>query len=174
MSVHPRACGEQDLPLSELCFKRGSSPRVRGTARCMTRPTRAWRFIPARAGNRPSARSGACSSSVHPRACGEQMAIDPDREGIAGSSPRVRGTVGLPGFTGYLLRFIPARAGNRPCRRRARIRATVHPRACGEQITSVTTAADSGGSSPRVRGTGFHPIDVKRDGRFIPARAGNR
>ena len=50
----------------------------------------------------------------------------------------------------------------------------VHPRACGEQVASARSLSVTGGSSPRMRGTGrpcgAHHVDI----RFIPAHAGNR
>ena len=51
-------------------------------------------------------------------------------------------------------RFIPAPAGNRSARSLSRSASAVHPRACGEQIIRSYTAAQSAGSSPRLRGTG--------------------
>ena len=71
---------------------RGSSPRVRGThiaAWCWTY----WQgFIPARAGNATTQTNGRASNTVHPRACGERRRRRLPRRGLAGSSPRVRGT----------------------------------------------------------------------------------
>ena len=101
-----------------------------------------------------SAGSGLASafSQVHPRACGEQWHNKHPAE--PGSSPRVRGTATSPFiFSGF---------------------STVHPRACGEQQTDAAGHEHDYGSSPRVRGTvtGIGPL--KRQVRFIPARAGNR
>ena len=91
-----------------------------------------------------------------------------------GSSPRVRGTeLGLRPV-GMDTRFIPARAGNRLISGGRIFNRSVHPRACGEQTAPSAKKALTGGSSPRVRGTGSvcgRPQEVRR---FIPARAGNR
>ncbi len=132
------------------------------------------RFIPARAGNRPSTSIRYVVRPVHPRACGEQREVS--RNG------RVRE------------RFIPARAGNRsPCAPSSptksgsspRVRGTahassalvrwntVHPRACGEQSRQASICSATDGSSPRVRGTGPTPLAERLRIRFIPARAGN-
>ena len=70
-------------------------------------------------------------------------------------------------------RFIPARAGNRTVAVGHGAGGAVHPRACGEQNRSSILAADSVGSSPRVRGTEFFVNTCGEIGRFIPARAGN-
>ena len=97
-------------------------------------------------------------------------------------------------------RFIPAPAGNRltPGLRRARRsrKATVHPRACGEQTRNgfgcpgpscsgssprlrgtalnwPLPALEHGGSSPRLRGTDSLESSFGIMDRFIPAPAGN-
>ena len=71
------------------------------------------RFIPACAGNSlRSDRSHSCVP-VHPRVCGEQVFDLGDLLAHLGSSPRVRGTVGLGHHVAFDLRFIPACAGNR-------------------------------------------------------------
>ena len=52
----------------------GSSPRMRGTAQSRAIREGLGRFIPAHAGNRPTRTPTISNSSVHPRACGEQVA----------------------------------------------------------------------------------------------------
>jgi hypothetical protein len=49
----------------------------------------------------------------------------------------------------------------------------VHPRACGERSYKFRSNRESGGSSPRVRGTLSCGIVTLAPIRFIPARAGN-
>ena len=71
----------------------------------------------------------------------------------SGSSPRVRGTERTMKEDGAVLRFIPARAGNRICSGPKVATATVHPRACGEQTIEELGQRINDGSSPRVRGT---------------------
>ena len=73
------------------------------------------------------------TAAVHPRACGEQHIFARSWCMSSGSSPRVRGTANSLASRSIRLRFIPARAGNSPERRRARTLRSVHPRACGEQ-----------------------------------------
>ena len=48
---HPRACGEQVMQLAARVYRRGSSPRVRGAARCVGAQDLHLRIIPARAGS---------------------------------------------------------------------------------------------------------------------------
>ena len=111
--VHPRACGEQCLRRQYRTRWDGSSPRLRGTEPCGTQQKLRCRFIPAPAGNSSSAVPWAFFSSVHPRACGEQIDQRCRAMVSGGSSPRLRGTVHH--VTRFLpsSRFIPAPAGNR-------------------------------------------------------------
>ena len=74
--VHPRACGEQVTSLARYCsVSSGSSPRLRGTVACSP-PS--LKRVPGssprlRGTDRPhSSRRRSSSTTVHPRACGEQ------------------------------------------------------------------------------------------------------
>jgi len=92
-------------------------------------------------------------TTVHPRACGERDVCGSGCSIDAGSSPRLRGTVISGRWRRFLVRFIPASAGN----------------------GHATTASGclSIGSSPRLRGTDA-PAEPSADApRFIPASAGN-
>ena len=112
-AVHPRVCGEQPTGIELERRYRGSSPRVRGTARKPVMTVRLFRFIPACAGNSSPGSSEGCQKAVHPRVCGEQQRIVDGEIPRFGSSPRVRGTGDLHRAVGDILRFIPACAGNR-------------------------------------------------------------
>ena len=173
-TVHPRACGEQEIPLRAVSRRYGSSPRLRGTVLPLDHPVMTRRFIPAPAGNSPTRSCPRFAAPVHPRACGEQQLADRLDDGIGGSSPRLRGTESSPDRQAALDRFIPAPAGNR--RRYWWIRSSVpvHPRACGEQMPTTSWFSPPRGSSPRLRGTvGTHLVRTWYT-RFIPAPAGNR
>ncbi len=91
-SVHPRGCGEQRNPSARTPANIGSSPRVRGTGDLIVARLHLPRFIPAGAGNRPAPVWSSSARPVHPRGCGEQMALGGLLAGDFGSSPRVRGT----------------------------------------------------------------------------------
>ncbi len=112
LPVHPRVCGERP----ELTIKPwravGSSPRLRGTARCTHKPIRTGRFIPASAGNGTSHRCPPLRTAVHPRVCGERIKVTLPLVGLCGSSPRLRGTGERNTDGGGNARFIPASAGN--------------------------------------------------------------
>ena len=154
-AVHPRTCGEQYGYYCNAYSPLGSSPHVRGTAFPPFMSPGVARFIPARAGNRSSHQPGAGTTPVHPRTCGEQTESNRYTPFPFGSSPHVRGTVPCCQCQSVLSRFIPARAGNRPNPSVWSTMAAVHPRTCGEQITSFLTKSSPSGSSPHVRGTGL-------------------
>ena len=133
MPVHPRVCGELEVLSMSGRAVDGSSPRVRGTLAGRAALVPGGRFIPACAGN--SSATGGCSrpASVHPRVCGELLALAVAHR-----------------FNG---RFIPACAGNSPARTTPRSRFAVHPRVCGELAFTFFHKRRNNGSSPRVRGT---------------------
>ena len=111
-SVHPRGCGERPSMISMIDTRCGSSPRVRGTAyKCLPMPI-LHRFIPAGAGNGVWLSPCAGRRPVHPRGCGERLLDLEVLVDLAGSSPRVRGTVGDDLVRPFHRRFIPAGAGN--------------------------------------------------------------
>ena len=85
----------------------------------------------------------------------------------------MRGTPNRPAVCRCFARFIPAHAGNTPDQAKNQSRRAVHPRACGEHITSSVSARVSDGSSPRMRGTRSPGQQHLQHGRFIPAHAGN-
>ena len=131
------------------------------------------RFIPACAGNTARQRNGTHERSVHPRVCGEHLLPRKQVLMCHGSSPRVRGTLLTFSASIVSLRFIPACAGNTPNRCDERSDFAVHPRVCGEHLTTIPQASGILGSSPRVRGTPrIEPLRTCLI-RFIPACAGN-
>ena len=131
----------------------GSSPRVRGTRAEFVQAIVLLRFIPACAGNSRHRSTAWTAPPVHPRVCGELATQDVYCATFTGSSPRVRGTLGLTGAV--------------------QVAPTVHPRVCGELIFSTRFRAFLVGSSPRVRGTPYLHQPPEARLRFIPACAGN-
>ena len=175
VSVHPRVCGEQGTPFpptpcqigssqrvrgtgyqaTQVFDIGGSSPRVRGTVYLRDIVLARCRFIPACAGNSVRIWPPRLFTAVHPRVCGEQIEAGVCAVNSCGSSPRVRGTVPYDLIYHCVL--------------------PVHPRVCGEQtcVRIQATQSGIGGSSPRVRGTGFVSQLALNNLRFIPACAGN-
>ena len=131
------------------------------------------RFIPAYAGNAWTFGRSARDRAVHPRVCGERRSGHDTGDTGDGSSPRMRGTPGLPVEMRHMPRFIPAYAGNASATGTIRPANSVHPRVCGERAVSVPAFLGTDGSSPRMRGTRRRSCASRRGGRFIPAYAGN-
>jgi len=171
--VHPRVCGERSALTDARRASGGSSPRVRGTEPHSQSNRAIRRFIPACAGNGATRRPPTPGAAVHPRVCGERAFNCLTSPSSFGSSPRVRGTAGVPRPARPGLRFIPACAGNGPMRASNTNSAPVHPRVCGERGVPPPTRASASGSSPRVRGTAYWRRRGEAWGRFIPACAGN-
>ncbi len=171
--VHPRGCGERARFGQIVGQAGGSSPRVRGTPCRAGRRPLARRFIPAGAGNAKSARCRPALTTVHPRGCGERSHDAARIRQHVGSSPRVRGTRWHRWRPGRRMRFIPAGAGNAARPTRPACRPSVHPRGCGERLTTRLHRGRRVGSSPRVRGTLPRRQLAARLARFIPAGAGN-
>ena len=131
------------------------------------------RFIPAPAGNGTYCLRVAITSPVHPRACGERSLKKAKFGSDDGSSPRLRGTAKPKRQQLDPVRFIPAPAGNGLQTAKRNGSLPVHPRACGERISSSGPIQAVIGSSPRLRGTAAHHRHEALARRFIPAPAGN-
>ena len=150
---HPRVCGEHSRPQSHWKLPSGSSPRMRGT------PSDALHFgfgegiIPAYAGNTDSLAGVGTVRWDHPRVCGEHATVASSLSVWKGSSPRMRGTLGLIHGSVRDAGIIPAYAGNTmpPVARRYGMRD--HPRVCGEHTGRPAFLGHPRGSSPRMRGT---------------------
>ena len=171
--VHPRACGDNgdrntrhslgfrftparagdnDMNRGSAPTQTGSPPRVRGQLGHLLSP---------------SARG-----PVHPRACGDNVAMPTKMTGASGSPPRVRGQRRHAVHRIGQRRFTPARAGTTglcPC---VLTSATVHPRACGDNGHRSLGSLRRYGSPPRVRGQRWRPVAGGPGRRFTPARAG--
>ena len=170
--AHPRACGENEVPVGPSAHPRGSSPRVRGKRGLRSVQNGYKRLIPARAGKTRRCRGSARGRWAHPRACGENSNPKTGPVKSPGSSPRVRGKRDLGVVGAPLARLIPARAGKTAqCSPRGWDR-WAHPRACGENVEPMLPRAEAAGSSPRVRGKPSCQIDCAQHHRLIPARAG--
>ena len=109
---HPRVCGEQLSPGYPLPLRRGSPPRVRGTAFFANRSKYASRITPACAGNRPSMAPSENTVRDHPRVCGEQKMNIHIGGMQLGSPPRVRGTENPQKVVSPEIGITPACAGN--------------------------------------------------------------
>ena len=154
MAVHPHVCGERASVLMEHCSVIGSSPRVWGTVRRWRPTPRPHRFIPTCVGNGPGAALPESQGAVHPHVCGERSSGFLQTQILTGSSPRVWGTVDTNQHQLDQERFIPTCVGNGSRTSSWCPRWTVHPHVCGERAHGQRQKNPSGGSSPRVWGTG--------------------
>ena len=172
-AVHLRLCGEHLAAGHTVQLAGGSSPPVRGTLRWRPDGVQRSRFIPACAGNTRARIESGLPETVHPRLCGEHLYKGGVLDRNTGSSPPVRGTLCHASPLVSVCRFIPACAGNTRASSCAALRATVHPRLCGEHGPASGVKLLVHGSSPPVRGT--HSLGRLQaiQLRFIPACAGN-
>ena len=171
--VHPRLRGEHRPTASNSQRPCGSSPPARGTPAGLARRTAVRRFIPACAGNTPTAARTIASWSVHPRLRGEHKRGVTRRMPSSGSSPPARGTPLRGHERRGGRRFIPACAGNTQLSGRCGCPTAVHPRLRGEHRSGLERVQEYGGSSPPARGTHALPGPGTLVWRFIPACAGN-
>ena len=106
------ACGELSKPSWAIVQLDGSSPLARGTLGGSDIRAGLCRFIPACAGNSSKSMPGAPSNTVHPRLRGELKAKLYPELCQDGSSPLTRGTPSASPIIQFIIRFIPAYAGN--------------------------------------------------------------
>ena len=132
---HPRGCGEHFLPGSVGRRPWGSSPRMRGTRSLTTRPTTENRIIPADAGNTGRPVFSPRHPQDHPRGCGEHFRRRRSSALSRGSSPRMRGTLGVQARRIREPGIIPADAGNTSSSLFLPSLVWDHPRGCGEHTT---------------------------------------
>src|SRR5690606_19967936 len=87
-------------------------PRTRGTPLGLDLLQDQARLIPAYAGNTPDAAGAWGLLPAHPRVRGEHLSLTVETLSHDGSSPRTRGTRGMPSDQPKMGRLIPAYAGN--------------------------------------------------------------
>ena len=150
----------------------GSSPRIRGEWRCFATTFANTGIIPANTGRIYMDAPGYPNSRDHPREYGENQSERPQPrtsrdhpreygENIrcpartwspTGSSPRIRGELGLLMRLIMLPGIIPANTGRMPLARKTRYNLTDHPREYGENPVEYPADHPNTGSSPRIRG----------------------
>ena len=170
---HPRSRGEYGPTADKTSRPSGSSPLSRGiqvqAASCRINDG----IIPALAGNTPTPARPLGLRRDHPRSRGEYSSPPGPAESHSGSSPLSRGILVAAAIAVAIARIIPALAGNTPhpsCNRR---RHRDHPRSRGEYDLVDLHETGIGGSSPLSRGIRPEITECIRDGRIIPALAGN-
>jgi len=111
--------------------------------------------------------------TVYPRWRGEHGLSSMTLKAGGGLSPLARGTRGNSQTQCDIRRFIPAGAGNTGISNGAHTICSVYPRWRGEHEIHNQMWIGSFGLSPLARGTLLNPQRDSRNGRFIPAGAGN-
>ena len=146
---------------------------MRGTLHHAKRDRVGEGIIPADAGNTCQASSqwGTCPN--HPRGCGEHLLKQKGKYKMKGSSPRMRGTQDGEMCACKRLGIIPADAGNTTRPLKYLNTSRDHPRGCGEHSRRSLTHRRVRGSSPRMRGTLGHIVEIIHQFGIIPADAGN-
>ena len=109
---HPRGCGEHAGLQGPGCQGRGSSPRMRGARSLCDSVSRDTRIIPADAGSTIVIPCMPKFSQDHPRGCGEHHTTTTLLQPSSGSSPRMRGALGVQSHGRRVSGIIPADAGS--------------------------------------------------------------
>ena len=149
---HPRVCGEHSPSTVRASSGSGSSPRMRGARESQAQSWPPPGIIPAYAGSTDHSQRAPAGRQDHPRVCGEHAARGARHEMTVGSSPRMRGALGVT-FRGHRdSGIIPAYAGSTSSRPRPAHAPRDHPRVCGEHLSSSSSFCAYRGSSPRMRG----------------------
>ena len=156
----------------ELKGRTGSSPRGRGKLQRVAVVVDPLGLIPARAGKTATCQRSASRGGAHPRAGGENAEGWEAGGAISGSSPRGRGKHRRRIRMEAPRRLIPARAGKTRAGTTANPSGSAHPRAGGENVSSMTRTLFASGSSPRGRGKRSRALQMETRPRLIPARAG--
>ena len=110
-AAHPRAGGENLMPVLSQLGETGSSPRGRGKHQVRWRHQEHSRLIPARAGKTIDDGLHKVHRRAHPRAGGENARVGRGAGSLAGSSPRGRGKPHRRDHQPRRRGLIPARAG---------------------------------------------------------------
>ena len=170
---HPRVCGEHALGADGHIGNPGSSPRMRGALVPWGLLIAGGGIIPAYAGSTQKAAHRRRSQRDHPRVCGEHDKVPVDGLIVAGSSPRMRGALGVTSYYIEEERIIPAYAGSTFRQTWSQHDGADHPRVCGEHAIRKRRNRPGAGSSPRMRGARIHCGCEGQYIGIIPAYAGS-
>ena len=152
--------------------QQGLSPRVRGNRYAPVSRHPGRRSIPACAGEPAQGLNRLAQAQVYPRVCGGTAVAELLTPITGGLSPRVRGNLDFLFPLVFVIRSIPACAGEPSTIGLDRFIVKVYPRVCGGTVKQFAAHTPPGGLSPRVRGNRPHCRPLARRGRSIPACAG--
>src|SRR5690606_36072509 len=132
----------------------------------------ARRFTPTRVGTTEDAPVRRAGSAVHPHACGDNCCTCSAAAITVGSPPRVWGQRPRSAGQAAAGRFTPTRVGTTLLLYLILAILTVHPHACGDNISNPDLVQAQFGSPPRVWGQ--QPVMARNQVpvRFTPTRVG--
>ena len=130
------------------------------------------RNIPAYAGKTNRHRATLLQTPEHPRVCGENYPLVSTITLALGTSPRMRGKLGVGARDVARARNIPAYAGKTHLRHLFPSHPTEHPRVCGETCKFANRLITETGTSPCMRGKLTQGLPEGIEERNIPAYAG--
>ena len=146
---------------------------MRGIFSAMHRKNNPTGIIPAGAGHLLLCFAWSFNRWDHPRRCGAFTRSVGSKSKSSGSSPQVRGILGLLLSRQFRFGIIPAGAGHlRPRARQIRADSD-HPRRCGAFSVCARVKVRVQGSSPQVRGISNICAGNTGYGGIIPAGAGH-
>ena len=145
---------------------------MRGKPKIYERIEPTARITPAHAGKTCFFCSIPQYSGDHPRACGENSMRLLYPKAKQGSPPRMRGKPGTAAPRKSGGRITPAHAGKTKNRCFKIFSAGDHPRACGENLSTVLKAKQTSGSPPRMRGKLQKRTKRGKNCGITPAHAG--
>ena len=169
---HPRSRGVYTVLIDSAPNMPGSSPLARGLrpeSRC---PHLGPGIIPARAGFTDWNYVKPTPSQDHPRSRGVYGVSDSIEYIGKGSSPLARGLHRWEGFNVPAYGIIPARAGFTGSASSPNMSTADHPRSRGVYRSMHFNLSGKPGSSPLARGLQVTVVNLLRQVRIIPARAG--
>ncbi len=130
------------------------------------------RFTPTHVGTMDAPWCALSPVSVHPHACGDNLASGSAGLRPAGSPPRMWGQLLSPTLWHFVIRFTPTHVGTMIARIGALGAPAVHPHACGDNACSSSNCLSVSGSPPRMWGQSIDPPVFRRDTRFTPTHVG--
>ncbi len=145
---------------------------MRGKLPCLAAWSGRSRIIPAHAGQTVIDSAPILGPPDHPRACGANSLTLALSSPNTGSSPRMRGKLGVKYRRDPVFRIIPAHAGQTVLLAFFVVVFADHPRACGANGHVGGFIVARVGSSPRMRGKPQTAAAQEFQRRIIPAHAG--
>ena len=131
-----------------------------------------FRIIPTRVETSNIFCAGSKLNQDHPHACGDKENRYGGLQRVLGSSPRVWGQGTNMLLCSSCLRIIPTRVGTSGAILKGVNIPGDHPHACGDKILRLSNSSANTGSSPRVWGQVYYPVNAVCLIRIIPTRVG--